>query len=55
MATSSATFFAGIAPGFAGLYQVNFEIPKDLPQSAVYRSQLEQGGSTSNSVTVRVN
>ena len=28
--------YAGLAPGFAGLYQVNVQIPKDAPTGDVY-------------------
>ena len=48
------TLFAGLAPGFAGLYQVNFEIPADLPRAASYQILLRQAGLLSNTAAVTV-
>jgi uncharacterized protein (TIGR03437 family) len=43
--------FAGLSPGFAGLYQVNVTIPDSVPKGAVYVS-LAFGDSTSNAVLI---
>jgi uncharacterized protein (TIGR03437 family) len=48
------TLFAGLAPGSIGQYQVNFEIPPDLPVAPTYQLVLIQGFSTSKSVNVAV-
>lgn len=46
--------FAGLSPGFVGLYQVNIPVPAGvLPGSAV-QLFLTQGGVTSNTVTIAV-
>ena len=46
--------FAGLAPGFVGLYQVNFEIPVDLPVAGVYLLIIQQEGIESPVVRVLV-
>ncbi|MCC6265182.1 MAG: hypothetical protein IT169_16525 [Bryobacterales bacterium] len=45
--------YAGVAPGFVGLYQVNAKVPEDLAPG-VYALRLHQGGKESNSVNVIV-
>jgi adhesin/invasin len=44
--------FAGLAPGFAGLYQVNFVVPS-LP-AGQYAVKLTAGGAVSNVATIAV-
>jgi uncharacterized protein (TIGR03437 family) len=44
--------FSGLAPGFVGLYQVNFVVPPDA--SGTVPVSLEIGGITSNSVSMSV-
>lgn len=44
--------FAGLAPGFAGLYQVNIQAPQ-LPPGQ-YALQISAGGGVSNSATISV-
>lgn len=46
--------FAGLAPGFVGLYQVNVEVPSDAPVGNAVPLILEVGGVTSNQVTIAV-
>jgi uncharacterized protein (TIGR03437 family) len=46
--------YAGLTPGFIGLYQVNAQIPNDLPPALDYRLLLRQTGTESNGVTVGV-
>lgn len=45
--------YAGIAPGFVGLYQVNAKVPENLPPG-VYALRLQQEGKQSNAVNVIV-
>jgi uncharacterized protein (TIGR03437 family) len=47
--------FAGPAPGFAGLDQVNMIIPPQLAGSGTVEIMLTVGGKVSNAVTVRIN
>ncbi len=46
--------FAGLTPDFVGLYQVNFEIPSDLPDADSYEIVILQGGTQSNTAPVAV-
>ena len=46
--------FAGLTPDFVGLYQVNFEIPSELPDADIYEIVILQGGTQSNTVPVAV-
>jgi uncharacterized protein (TIGR03437 family) len=48
------TLFAGLAPESIGQYQINFEIPVDLPLAATYQLSLVQGFSTSQPVMVSI-
>lgn len=50
--TPAPVRFAGLAPGFAGLYQVNVQVPQ-LP-SGEYSLQISADGVTSNAATVSV-
>ena len=46
--------FAGLTPGFIGLYQVNVPIPAPTPPGLSLPFQLRQGGQDSNSVALAV-
>jgi uncharacterized protein (TIGR03437 family) len=48
-----ALYFSGLTPGFAGLYQVDVQIPQGVQPGDVNVS-LSIGGQTSNTVTVAV-
>jgi uncharacterized protein (TIGR03437 family) len=50
--TELATGFAGLAPGYVGLYQVNVPIPATLPPGSGIFLTLKQGGQLSNAVTI---
>jgi uncharacterized protein (TIGR03437 family) len=45
--------FAGLTPGFVGLYQVNVRIPLDLPPMA-YLLRVSEKGIASNSQIIQV-
>ncbi|MGH7753612.1 MAG: IPT/TIG domain-containing protein, partial [Gemmatimonadales bacterium] len=47
-------FFSGMAPGFAGLYQVNARVPFTTQPGNAVRLRIEIGGRTSNVVTIAV-
>ncbi len=49
-----APAFAGLTPGFVGLYQVNVVIPADFPPGLDLPLQLKQGGFESNAVRVAI-
>jgi uncharacterized protein (TIGR03437 family) len=46
--------FAGLTPGFVGLYQVNVAIPQSLPPGLSLPLYLKQGSALSNTVSVAV-
>ena len=46
--------FAGLTPGFVGLYQVNAQLPANLPPTLNGTLSLQQGGQTSNTVALAV-
>jgi adhesin/invasin len=48
----ATVIFAGLAPGFAGLYQVNLIVPQLAPGS--YPVQIAAGSVTSNQATITV-
>lgn len=50
----AAVQFAGLAPGFVGLYQVNITVPAGVPPGPAVPLQLTQDGVPSNTVTVAV-
>jgi uncharacterized protein (TIGR03437 family) len=49
----AAVVYAGVAPGYAGLYQINAQIPIGTP-SGPQPLQIIQNGAASNTVTVTV-
>jgi uncharacterized protein (TIGR03437 family) len=50
----AAVSYAGLAPGFVGLYQVNAQVPANSPVGAAVPVTITLGGVASNSVTVAV-
>jgi acid phosphatase type 7 len=50
---SITPLFAGLAPGFTGLYQINFLVPPDLA-TGVYNLRVIARGATSNTVSLSV-
>jgi uncharacterized protein (TIGR03437 family) len=46
--------FSGLAPGFAGLYQVNAEVPAGAPRGAAVSVTVLAGNAASNAVTIAV-
>jgi uncharacterized protein (TIGR03437 family) len=46
--------FAGLTPGFVGLYQVNVQLPANMPPTLNGTLLLQQGGQTSNTVALAV-
>ena len=51
--TPAMVTYAGLAPGFAGLYQVNAQIPQGTP-AGDQTLQITAGGVASNTVTLAV-
>lgn len=47
-------FFAGLAPGFAGLYQVNAIVPSGAPSSDAAPVIVTVAGQSSRPVTMAV-
>ena len=46
--------FAGLTPGFVGLYQVNMSIPADTPPGIGLSLSIRQANSTSNTLEVAI-
>jgi uncharacterized protein (TIGR03437 family) len=46
--------FSGLSPGFVGLYQVNVQVPLNVPTGNAVPVVLSVGGSASNTVTIAV-
>jgi len=53
-AQSAAVSFAGLAPGFAGVYQVNAQVPQAVTPGDEVPVVITQGGAQSNTVTIAV-
>jgi uncharacterized protein (TIGR03437 family) len=50
--TSVPVTFAGLAPGYAGLYQINAQIPQSVPAGA--ELTISVSGATSKPVAIQV-
>jgi uncharacterized protein (TIGR03437 family) len=50
----ATVLFSGLAPGFAGLYQLNVELRANTPTGAAVPVVLLVGGAASNTVTVAI-
>jgi uncharacterized protein (TIGR03437 family) len=50
----ATVYFAGFAPGFAALYQVNAQVPADVTPGDAVSVVLTQGGFSSNTATIAV-
>jgi uncharacterized protein (TIGR03437 family) len=46
--------FAGLAPGYVGLYQVNALVPASVAAGSAVNVSIAMGGVTSNTVTIAV-
>jgi uncharacterized protein (TIGR03437 family) len=46
--------FAGLAPGFVGLYQVNLQLPAVAASGPAVALQLSVAGQVSNTVTIAI-
>jgi len=46
--------FAGLAPNFAGLYQVNALVPANAPAGSAVPVFITVGGVVSNTVTIAI-
>jgi len=46
--------FAGLAPGYAGLYQVNAQVPAGIAPSDAVPVVITQGGARSNTATIAI-
>jgi uncharacterized protein (TIGR03437 family) len=52
--TAAQVTYSGLAPGFAGLYQVNVLIPSAAPAGTSVNLVLSIGGVQSNTVTIAI-
>jgi len=52
--TETPAAFAGLTPGFIGLYQANVVVPANLPPGLALPLYVKQGGAVSNMVSVAV-
>jgi uncharacterized protein (TIGR03437 family) len=50
----ATVYFAGFAPGFAALYQVNAQVPADVAPGDAVPVVITQGGFASNTATIAV-
>jgi len=51
---SATVSFSGLAPGFAGLYQVNVQVPAIAPSGSAVPVVLQIGGVTANTATIAI-
>jgi uncharacterized protein (TIGR03437 family) len=50
---NASVYFSGLAPGYAGLYQMNLQIPAGVG-SGLQSVQIMIGGFTSNVATIAI-
>lgn len=48
------TVYAGLTPGFTGLYQLNLQLPADLPPGLFQAIQIRQGGVFANPIPIAI-
>ena len=53
-ARPAQVFFAGLAPGFAGLYQINALVPEGVTLGDAVTLVIQVGDGVSRSVTIAV-
>jgi uncharacterized protein (TIGR03437 family) len=53
-ASDSTVLFSGLAPGYVGLYQLNFTIPADAPLGNAIAFEVQVAGATSNPVYLAI-
>jgi uncharacterized protein (TIGR03437 family) len=46
--------FSGLAPTFVGLYQINVQVPADVPSGDAVTLTVSIGGANANAATVAV-
>jgi len=51
---NSTVYFSGLAPGFVGLWQLNVQVPSDVPSGAAVEVIVNFGGKTANRLTIAV-
>ena len=51
---SALVTYSGLAPNWAGLYQVNAQVPASVSPGSTVSVVLSIGGATSNTVTIAV-
>ena len=51
---AAPVFFAGLAPGFVGLYQVNVQVPAEVSPGSAVPVAISMGGAVSNTVMIAV-
>ncbi len=49
-----AAQFAGLSPGFVGLYQINVQVPRGVPASSEYDLSIQYNNQLSNQVKIAV-
>jgi len=47
--------FQALAPGFVGIYQINAQVPANVPTGPAINLKITQNGVDSNEVTVAIN
>ena len=52
--TCTTPFFAGLTPGYAGLYQVNFTVPPGVPAGSAVPLYLQMQDTTSNVIHLAI-
>jgi uncharacterized protein (TIGR03437 family) len=52
--TSAVVTYAGLAPGFVGLYQINARVPSEITVGSAVPLIVSMGDTTSNTVTIAV-
>jgi len=53
-ASPTTAQFAGLTPGFVGLYQVNVRVPDDVQNGASVPVSISISGRESNTVTIAI-